>query len=196
MRVIAERFGVFLSTLATICTALVQQHDQPISDRHVWSRRPYAWKGRSSSSRSRLSNSAISTAGPLLIACAREVRPKARIGSLKGDFEPYWQDEKDWLCIVEFLPTDNPEARLFAADIIGYWSAMQISRTHARWHLLFKSQVGPRHRCSRNSQCTNVPITYTSLARTENRLQMLETLAIFGKIQPQLQPHLLCPSFY
>jgi len=38
----------------------------------------------------------------------------------KDDVEPYWQDEKDWLCIVEFLPTDNPEARLFAADIIGY----------------------------------------------------------------------------
>jgi hypothetical protein len=38
----------------------------------------------------------------------------------KDDFEPYWQDEKDWLCIVEFLPTDGPEARLFAADIIGY----------------------------------------------------------------------------
>ena len=38
----------------------------------------------------------------------------------KDDFEPYWQDEKDWLCIVEFLPTDNPEARRFAADIIGY----------------------------------------------------------------------------
>ena len=38
----------------------------------------------------------------------------------KDDFEPDWQDEKDWLCIVEFLPTDNPEARLFAADIIGY----------------------------------------------------------------------------
>ena len=38
----------------------------------------------------------------------------------KDDFEPYWQDEKDWLCIVEFLPTDNPEARHFAADIIGY----------------------------------------------------------------------------
>src|ERR1700733_9725223 len=37
----------------------------------------------------------------------------------ENDFEPYWQDEKDWLCIVEFLPTDNPEARLFAADIIG-----------------------------------------------------------------------------
>ena len=38
----------------------------------------------------------------------------------KEDFEPYWQDEKDWLCIVEFLPPDNLEARLFAADIIGY----------------------------------------------------------------------------
>ncbi len=38
----------------------------------------------------------------------------------KDDFEPYWQDEKDWLCIVEFLPTDDPEARLFAGDIIGY----------------------------------------------------------------------------
>jgi hypothetical protein len=38
----------------------------------------------------------------------------------KDDFEPYRQHEKDWLCIVEFLPTDNPEARLFAADIIGY----------------------------------------------------------------------------
>jgi hypothetical protein len=38
----------------------------------------------------------------------------------KDDFEPYWQDEKDWLCIVEFLLTDNPEDRLFAADIIGY----------------------------------------------------------------------------
>jgi len=38
----------------------------------------------------------------------------------KDDFEPYWQDEKDWLCIVEFLPRDNPEARLFVAGIIGY----------------------------------------------------------------------------
>ena len=37
----------------------------------------------------------------------------------KDDLEPCWQDEKDWLCIVEFLPTDDPEARLFAAEIIG-----------------------------------------------------------------------------
>ena len=38
----------------------------------------------------------------------------------KDDLEPYWQDEKDWPCIVEFLPTDNPEARHSAADIIGH----------------------------------------------------------------------------
>jgi hypothetical protein len=37
----------------------------------------------------------------------------------KDVFEPHWQDEKDWLCIVEFLLTDNPETRLFAAEIIG-----------------------------------------------------------------------------
>src|SRR5260370_14491790 len=38
----------------------------------------------------------------------------------KDDLEPYWEDETDWLCIVGCLRTDNPEARLFAADIIGY----------------------------------------------------------------------------
>jgi hypothetical protein len=38
----------------------------------------------------------------------------------KDYFEPYWQDEKDWLCTIEFLPTDDPEARLYGADIIGY----------------------------------------------------------------------------
>jgi hypothetical protein len=35
----------------------------------------------------------------------------------KDDLEPYWQDEKDWLCTVEFLPTDDPVARMFASDI-------------------------------------------------------------------------------
>jgi hypothetical protein len=40
--------------------------------------------------------------------------------SRKGDVEPNWQDERDWLCTVECSPTDDPEARLFAADIIGY----------------------------------------------------------------------------
>jgi hypothetical protein len=36
------------------------------------------------------------------------------------DLEPHWQDDRDWLCIVEFLRTDDPEARMFASDIIGY----------------------------------------------------------------------------
>jgi hypothetical protein len=34
----------------------------------------------------------------------------------------YWQDEKDWLCTVEFLPADDPEARAaraYTADIVG-----------------------------------------------------------------------------
>jgi hypothetical protein len=34
--------------------------------------------------------------------------------------EPYWQDENDWLCTVEFLPSDDREGRLFAADLVGY----------------------------------------------------------------------------
>ena len=50
-----------------------------------------------------------------------ELRDRDILGTkCKDDFEVYLQNEKDWLCIVEFLPTDNPEARLFAADIIGY----------------------------------------------------------------------------
>lgn len=32
--------------------------------------------------------------------------------------EPYWQDEKGWLCTVGFLPTNDPEARLYSAEII------------------------------------------------------------------------------
>jgi len=38
----------------------------------------------------------------------------------KDVLEPYWQDETDWLCTVEFLPNDDPEARMFASDIMGY----------------------------------------------------------------------------
>jgi hypothetical protein len=36
------------------------------------------------------------------------------------DIEPYWQDEDDWLCTVEFLPSDDPEGQLLAAHIVGY----------------------------------------------------------------------------
>jgi len=39
---------------------------------------------------------------------------------LKDNFEPDWDDEKDWLCAVEFLPPDDPEARSFSTEIIGY----------------------------------------------------------------------------
>jgi len=38
----------------------------------------------------------------------------------QDDIEPYWQDENDWLCTVEFVPTDDAEARVFAADIVGH----------------------------------------------------------------------------
>src|SRR2546427_12985951 len=38
----------------------------------------------------------------------------------KRDLEPYWQNEEDWLCTVELLPTDDQGARLFAAEVIGY----------------------------------------------------------------------------
>lgn len=34
--------------------------------------------------------------------------------------EPYWQDEEDWLCTIEFLPRDDPQARGFGTEIIGY----------------------------------------------------------------------------
>jgi hypothetical protein len=29
----------------------------------------------------------------------------------KDDFEAYFQHEMDWLCTIEFLPRDDPEAR-------------------------------------------------------------------------------------
>jgi hypothetical protein len=34
--------------------------------------------------------------------------------------EPHWINESDWLCAVEFLNDDDPEARDLAADTIGY----------------------------------------------------------------------------
>ena len=38
----------------------------------------------------------------------------------RNEMYPYWCDENDWLCAVEFLPEDDPESRLIAADTIGY----------------------------------------------------------------------------
>ena len=87
--------------------------------------RSHAWQIRQASHR--CSSNQSHGCRPQL-ACSRfSVGSVKRLGDLailkakrKDDLEPYWQDEKDWLCIVEFLPTDDPEARLFAAEIIGY----------------------------------------------------------------------------
>jgi hypothetical protein len=38
----------------------------------------------------------------------------------QDEIEPYWQNEDDWLCVIEFLPGDNLEGRVFGADIVGY----------------------------------------------------------------------------
>jgi hypothetical protein len=35
-------------------------------------------------------------------------------------FAPYWLDEKDWLCIIEFLPREDEEQRAYGAEAIGY----------------------------------------------------------------------------
>jgi hypothetical protein len=32
---------------------------------------------------------------------------------------PHWKDEPDWLCTVEFLRKDDPEARVYTSEIIG-----------------------------------------------------------------------------
>ena len=57
----------------------------------------------------------------LCIASVEAKRKRVILGTKhKEGFEAYWLDEKDWLCTVEFLPTDDPEAWFFSADIIGY----------------------------------------------------------------------------
>ena len=38
----------------------------------------------------------------------------------RDDLEPFWQDEKDWLCTVEFCPLMVQRLGLFASDIIGH----------------------------------------------------------------------------
>jgi hypothetical protein len=36
------------------------------------------------------------------------------------DSEPYWIDEKDWIVLLEFLPTEYPENRAEVTEMIGY----------------------------------------------------------------------------
>jgi len=43
-----------------------------------------------------------------------------------------WQNEDDWLCTVEFVPSNDPRGRAFAADIIGYlFGYSQLTNTRA-----------------------------------------------------------------
>ena len=50
------------------------------------------------------------------------------------DIEPYWQDEDDWLCTVEFLPSDDSKVECLPQT----WSAICLAthnwRMHALWH--------------------------------------------------------------
>ncbi|HXM11380.1 MAG TPA: hypothetical protein VN946_15630, partial [Terriglobales bacterium] len=55
------------------------------------------------------------------------------------------------------------------------------------FNLLIKSHVGPN---IQKLTTHNKPLTYKSLARTENSLQVLEKFDVFGNVQPQSQPHL------
>jgi hypothetical protein len=47
---------------------------------------------------------------------------------------PYWQDEDDWLCTIEFLPGGDPERRLFGADIVGYLVGYAQLTNTVFWH--------------------------------------------------------------
>jgi hypothetical protein len=56
----------------------------------------------------------------LILSSLPRQKPLWLVLRLECDQRGYDVNEKDWLCIVKFLPTDNPEGGLFAADIIGY----------------------------------------------------------------------------
>ena len=45
---------------------------------------------------------------------------KNQVATTKAEFEPFWLDETDWLCAVEFLPENDPESRALGAKTIGY----------------------------------------------------------------------------
>ncbi len=36
------------------------------------------------------------------------------------DMDPYWLDERDWLCTLEFLSTEDSGTRAWDAEDIGY----------------------------------------------------------------------------
>jgi hypothetical protein len=50
----------------------------------------------------------------------------------KDDFEPHWQDENDGLALSNSRPPMIQRPGSLLPRSSGAWSAMQISRTHAR----------------------------------------------------------------
>ena len=50
----------------------------------------------------------------------------------QNEIEPYQQNEDDWLCTIEFLPDDDPDGRLFGADIVGYLVGYECQNTCVR----------------------------------------------------------------
>ena len=62
---------------------------------------------------------------------------------------PHWKDEQDWLCTVEFLRKDDPEARVYTSEIIGYlvgYAHLTNARTLA---LLADAENNASNFCSR-----------------------------------------------
>jgi hypothetical protein len=50
----------------------------------------------------------------------------------KHGSEPFWVDEPDWLCAVEFLNDEDTEGRDLAADTIGYlWGYARLTDTRS-----------------------------------------------------------------
>ncbi len=37
-----------------------------------------------------------------------------------GDLKPYWSEEQDWLCTLQFLPTCDPAQRALDTEDLGY----------------------------------------------------------------------------
>jgi hypothetical protein len=50
----------------------------------------------------------------------------------KHKSEPFWINEPDWLCAVEFLNDEDTEGRDLAADTIGYlWGYARLTNTRS-----------------------------------------------------------------
>src|SRR5271157_1723133 len=78
--------------------------------------------------------------------------------STSRDIEPYWIGEPDWLCLSEFLPTDDDESRTIGAEAIGYlFGYAQLTDTRmlallgdpdAQAYELLFSFVSPAHKAN------------------------------------------------